>query len=293
MLTSSVLVALCALAGAAAEPARAPAAFQHDHTAAERAQRGATQLQVLRAEADKQGEAGAPQASCWAAAVAELESGCAQIAKDDDVQSRLAVQFTNCHLAKSGLPTYECTAAMSLQECTRPMVDSTSGLAYSTYTLFYTHTESICFYLQSQAFQASTEAAVNSLQTGAREAASRLQELQRQAVDIGGKTTEILGEQLAAAAAQQQLLQGQRQAREELGSLQQAQAASFAQAESALQGLGAQSRSALDELKRDTSELSSKQRRRLACPSARPAPPPRPLRAPEPCSSPFLGRCCC
>ena len=116
MLTSSVLVALSALAGAAAEPARAPAAFQHDHTATERAQRGATQLQVLRAEADKQGEAGAPQASCWAAAVAELESGCAQIAKDDDVQSRLAVQFTNCHLAKSGLPTYECTAAMSLQE---------------------------------------------------------------------------------------------------------------------------------------------------------------------------------
>ena len=73
MLTSSVLVALFPLAGAAAEPARAPAAFQHDHTAAERAQRGATQLQVLRAEADKQGEAGAPQASCWAAAVAELE----------------------------------------------------------------------------------------------------------------------------------------------------------------------------------------------------------------------------
>ena len=228
----------------AAERTVSPPAFQADPTAGDRLQRGATQLQVLRDEAAKHGEAGAPQASCWAAAVGKLESGCAQVAKDDDAQSRLAVEFTNCHLAKSGLPTYDCTAQMTLQECTRPMVDSASGLAYSTYTLFYTHTESICFYMQSQAFQASTEAAVNALHTASRDAASRLQGLQQQAAEIGGRATEILSEQTAAAAAQQALLQGQRQAREELSGLQQAQEASFAQAESALGALGAQSRTA-------------------------------------------------
>lgn len=251
----------------AAERTVSPPAFQADPTAGDRLQRGATQLQVLRDEAAKHGEAGAPQASCWAAAVGKLESGCAQVAKDDDAQSRLAVEFTNCHLAKSGLPTYDCTAQMTLQECTRPMVDSASGLAYSTYTLFYTHTESICFYMQSQAFQASTEAAVNALHTASRDAASRLQGLQQQAAEIGGRATEILSEQTAAAAAQQALLQGQRQAREELSGLQQAQEASFAQAESALGALGAQSRTALEELKRDTSELSSKQRRHRGHPS--------------------------
>ena len=235
--------------------------YQTDPTASGRLQRGATQLQVLREEAAKKGEAGAPQASCWAAAVGKLESGCAQVAKDDDAQSRLAVEFTNCHLAKSGLPTYACTEEMTLQECTRPMADSASGLAYSTYTLFYTHTESICFYMQSQAFQLSTEAAVNSLHSASRLAANRLQDLQQQAVEIGGRASEILSKQTAAAAAQQALLQGQRQARDELSGLQLAQQASFAQAESALQGLGAHSRTALEELKRDTSELSSKSRR--------------------------------
>ena len=246
----------------AAEHVASPPAFQADPTAGDRLQRGATQLQVLKEEAARKGEAGAPQASCWAAAVGKLESGCAQVAKDDDVQSRLAVEFTNCHLAKSGLPTYECTPAMTLQDCTRPMVDSASGLAYSTYTLFYTHTESICFYMQSQAFQASTEAAVNSLHAAGIEAASRLQGLQHQAAEIGGRAAEILSEQAAAAAAQQALLQGQRQAREELSGLQQAQAASFAAAESALGALGAQSRSALEELKKDTTELSLKGKRR-------------------------------
>ena len=33
---------------------------------------------------------------------------------------------------------------MSVAECTRPMVDSPSGLAYSAYTTFYTHAESMC-----------------------------------------------------------------------------------------------------------------------------------------------------
>ena len=43
-----------------------PPAFQADPTAGDRLQRGATQLQVLKEEAAKKGEAGAPQASCWA-----------------------------------------------------------------------------------------------------------------------------------------------------------------------------------------------------------------------------------
>ena len=279
----------------AAEHVASPPAFQADPTASGRLQRGATQLQVLREEAAKKGEAGAPQASCWAAAVGKLESGCAQVAKDDDAQSRLAVEFTNCHLAKSGLPTYECAEEMTLKECTRPMVDSASGLAYSTYTLFYTHTESICFYMQSQAFQASTEAAVNSLYAAGREAASRLQGLQQQTAEIGGRATEILSEQTAAAAAQQALLQGQRQAREELSGLQQAQTASFAQAESALGALGAQSRTALEELKKDTTELSLKGKRCRRHPATH---PPAPLHArctyastpPVHCAQP-AGRC--
>ena len=235
----------------------AGAAYQLDTTAAGRAQRGQTQLQVLKEEAKAHGDAGTALASCWATAVSRLESGCRGM--DDVTQSRLAVDFTNCHLGKSGLETFPCTSDMSVQACTQPMA-SASGLAFQVYTQFYTHTESICFYLQSQAFQDSTELAVNALHAGARDTADRLQTLQQQAADIGGRTSEILEVQVAAAAAQKDLLQGQRESRDELAGLQRAQASAFADAHLALEGLGAQSRSALEELKRDTTELSMKQR---------------------------------
>jgi hypothetical protein len=71
----------------------------------------------------------------------------------------LRTQFTNCHLEKSELETYPCTEEMSLAACTRPMADSTNGIAYVAYTHFFTHAESMCFYLQSAAFQAATEQA--------------------------------------------------------------------------------------------------------------------------------------
>jgi len=59
-----VLFALLSTVSAAEHPP----AFQADPTAGDRLQRGATQLQVLKEEAAKKGEAGAPQASCLAAA---------------------------------------------------------------------------------------------------------------------------------------------------------------------------------------------------------------------------------
>jgi len=41
------------------------------------------------------------------------------------------------------MPTYACMPSMSVADCTRPMVDSPSGLAYSAYTTFYTHAASM------------------------------------------------------------------------------------------------------------------------------------------------------
>ena len=137
--------------------------FELDRAASLRIQAGKEQLERLELDPNSQG--------CWAKAVDDLKEGCRSM---DDVQrSRLAVQvaalphtvqtplplpsmtaadallpavaqFTNCHLEKSAMTTYACTSAMSVAECTRPMVDSPSGLAYSAYTTFYTHAESMC-----------------------------------------------------------------------------------------------------------------------------------------------------
>ena len=144
--------------------------FELDRAAAQRASEGREQLSRLDLDPESRG--------CWAAAVDSLKAGCKSM--DDFARSRLAVQvrrrsaradrrarararvsarrapahsprprrarsqFTNCHLEKSGLATYACTPAMSVAECTRPMVDSPSGLAYGAYTTFYTHAESMC-----------------------------------------------------------------------------------------------------------------------------------------------------
>ena len=59
-------------------------------------------------------------------------------------QSKLAVAFANCHLAKSGRVTYPCSEEMSVRECTEPM----NTEAYQTYTHFFTHTGHICYFIQ-------------------------------------------------------------------------------------------------------------------------------------------------
>ena len=61
---------------------------------------------------------------------------------------------------------------MSVEACTRPMVDSTNSIAYNTYIHFFTHAESMCFYLQSSAFQAATEQAATAALAGLKEGRS-------------------------------------------------------------------------------------------------------------------------
>ena len=224
--------------------------FQLDRAAGARAQTGKEQLERI--------VGGEPAAqSCWATAVEDLKAGCRSM--DDDQRSRLAVQFTNCHLDKSGLEMYPCSTEMSVAACTRPMVDSPSGLAYSAYTTFYTHAESMCYYLQSEAFQQATEAAVDRLHSSARGTAEQLGQLQTQATAVAGATENILAEQQQASLAAAELLAGQKAASAELASLQSSQQAAFAAAETSLSSLGAQQHAQLSALQADAEALGAKQ----------------------------------
>lgn len=195
---------------------------------------------------------------CWEAAVRRLEAGCRLM--DDAERSRLAVQFTNCHLQKSGLDTYECSAVMSVEACTKPMVDSPNSVAYNAYTHFFTHAESMCFYLQSEAFQKSSEAAVQALHASAQGTTDRLVSVQDQLGEVRGSQEEIKAEQAAALAAASQLLEGQRVASASLAELSTSQEAAFERAQSRLAKLGGESKSALEALRRGTEELGAKQR---------------------------------
>ncbi|XP_076363078.1 uncharacterized protein LOC143253302 isoform X1 [Tachypleus tridentatus] len=94
---------------------------------------------------------------CWKKAVEDLHKGCKELT--DDIQSRVALKFTNCFLQKLGMKTYPCSSEIEVRECVYDIDDK----AFASYTEFFTHTQSICFFLQSQVWQEQTEAVISKL----------------------------------------------------------------------------------------------------------------------------------
>lgn len=94
---------------------------------------------------------------CWKAALAQLDNGCSNL--NDEVQSRLALNFANCFLEKAGLRTYPCEPDTPISEC----LVNIDNNAFTTYSNFFTHTHNMCYFLQSQVWQEETENTVERL----------------------------------------------------------------------------------------------------------------------------------
>jgi len=117
--------------------------------------------------------------TCWTHALKDLETGCKNL--DDEVQSRLALNFANCFLAKSGQNTFPCQPDTPIEACLQE-VDNNAFTAYSN---FFTHTQNMCYFLQTQVWQEDTEATINSLASNSAKVSESLAEshqLQRQLV---------------------------------------------------------------------------------------------------------------
>lgn len=123
-------------------------------------------------------ESKAHQSQCWKRAVLNIHTGCKKLT--DIEQSYLAIDFTNCHLEKSGRQTYPCTRDQTVRECTQSM-DQT---AFMTYTNFFTHTSNICFFLQSQAWQERTEKTVTKLSKASEEVADQLEDSLKNQIEV-------------------------------------------------------------------------------------------------------------
>eukprot|EP00742_Colponemidia_sp_Colp-10_P006122 GILJ01006550.1.p1 GENE.GILJ01006550.1~~GILJ01006550.1.p1 ORF type:complete len:525 (-),score=79.49 GILJ01006550.1:180-1712(-) len=98
---------------------------------------------------------------CWKAALQELASSCRSMTDDD--KRKLALALNNCHLEASGRERSLCTAEMSVLECTQGLPDTN----FVTYTQFFNHADSICYYLQSSLWQQQTEHTINRLSSTA------------------------------------------------------------------------------------------------------------------------------
>ena len=107
---------------------------------------------------------------CWTKALDSLHNGCRHLS--DDAQHRMALQFANCFLLKSGRQTYPCEKTDEISQCT----DTMPSEAYSTYSYFFTHTQNMCFFLQAQVWHEETGKTINRLSNSSAIVAQQLEE---------------------------------------------------------------------------------------------------------------------
>ncbi|CAL4125804.1 unnamed protein product, partial [Meganyctiphanes norvegica] len=89
-----------------------------------------------------------------------------------NVQSRVALAFTNCYVARFGWDTYPCEMEQELSEC----MSSLDNRAASIYSSMLTNTLAMCQFLQAQAWHKSTYDAVTNLRAASDAVSSQLTE---------------------------------------------------------------------------------------------------------------------
>ena len=92
----------------------------------------------------------------------------------DRTKIRIALQLTNCHLARSKLQYYLCADGAAEEECAA--VVGRDPVAYHTYTAFYVHVDNICLHVQRQHVQEQTVEVIASLFSAAINTAQQLRQ---------------------------------------------------------------------------------------------------------------------
>eukprot|EP00057_Strongylocentrotus_purpuratus_P020023 XP_011674497.1 PREDICTED: uncharacterized protein LOC100889163 [Strongylocentrotus purpuratus] len=141
--------------------------------------------------------------SCWINALEAVSTGCKRLT--DDEQSRMALTLANCHLAKAGFDTYPCDDTMDIRDCLNPMKGD--SISFNAYTEFFTHTQDICFFLQSQVWHQQTEDTVEKLAQSSEDVAVQLEVTGRLQEDMIKQQNESLKNQQEILAQEAKLNQ--------------------------------------------------------------------------------------
>ncbi|XP_051800758.1 uncharacterized protein LOC127532769 isoform X1 [Acanthochromis polyacanthus] len=130
---------------------------------------------------------------CWARALEHLVVRCRDMTSES--QSRIALRFAHCHLSSSGRDFPSCPEGSEVSRCTGEM----DAVAFNTYTEFFTHTHSICHFLQSEAWQRRAESTMYRLTDTSAGVVEQLQSTREMAEDL-------IEAQSAALQVQQEIL---------------------------------------------------------------------------------------
>ncbi|XP_034534329.1 uncharacterized protein LOC117808774 isoform X3 [Notolabrus celidotus] len=130
---------------------------------------------------------------CWARALDHLDTRCRDLTSES--QSWIALSFTLCHLSSSGRDIPACPEGSEVSRCTGAM----DAVAFNAYTEFFTHTHSMCHFLQSEAWQSRAETTMHRLTETSAGVAEQLESTRQMAEDL-------IDAQSAALQAQQEIL---------------------------------------------------------------------------------------
>ncbi|XP_045062776.1 uncharacterized protein LOC121537368 [Coregonus clupeaformis] len=147
--------------------------YSDAETVANVAAEGSAELQRVRnlAAQPRYGE-------CWSTALEKIDARCREFTVD--MQSRIALLFTHCHLRKSGRPFPACPEGSEVSSCTRTM----DPVAFNAYTEFFTHAHSICQHLQSESWQHQAENTIHRLTESSAGVVEQLSSTQRMAENL-------------------------------------------------------------------------------------------------------------
>ena len=118
--------------------------------------------------------------NCWTNAIQSLHTNCKDL--NDEVQSRLALNFANCFLKRSGRESYPCDDNRKVEDCLKDFTDR----AFNAYTQFFTHTQSVCFYLRSELWQRNTKLTIDSLTKTSIHVKDRLEDASKRLHELNG-----------------------------------------------------------------------------------------------------------
>ncbi|KAJ0064450.1 hypothetical protein NL108_006524 [Boleophthalmus pectinirostris] len=135
--------------------------------------RGRAELQRVRSYA-----ATSRYGDCWTRALEQLDTRCRDMTSES--QSRVALRFTHCHLLSSGRDFPACPEGSEVSRCTAHM----DVVAFNTYTEFFTHTHSMCHFLQSEAWQNKAENTMHRLTESSAGVAEQLESTRQMAEDL-------------------------------------------------------------------------------------------------------------
>ncbi|XP_055612867.1 uncharacterized protein LOC129759440 [Uranotaenia lowii] len=109
---------------------------------------------------------------CWMQSLEHLRNGCQSLT--DSIQVDLALHFTDCFLEMSGQERLDC-ASERTESLKRLCMSEMSDRAFGVYTEFFTQTQNMCFFLQSQRWQRESDRTVERLTVRSREVSDRLE----------------------------------------------------------------------------------------------------------------------